>query len=270
MDDTTFNPQQYPTQPMEQNFSQNNGVKKKLVLRILFTVIIIILLIVILNYFNILFNILPLSRLFPNQLGFLPHKAQNRPTSIPQSTETPTNYSSTVFQYDSEKAKIILTQYIKGDIRPEFIPQTLDIKQGLSIDNRQEDLKYQFGTYFTSKQSAISVNFHYKENTNTPNDFIIFIQLSQIDKTPVTPTLANTMATSYFNNPYSPIQNCSNKEATSYCETFRTEDNGKRGYGVIFTDDNSVSPPKFIPIVFTCLVPKESKDYATQKSCISP
>ena len=247
--------------------------KKGLLSEIVFVGIILILLFGTLNYFNFL----PISTLWPKQLGFLPHKQYSNETmkqfnNRGNVTITPSpNYSPNTFQYDSEKAKTIISQYIKDNIKPEFISQKPDIKQGLTIDNRMEDSnKKQFGSYFTIKQSTISVNFHYKENTNTPNDFIIFIQPLKVDKTTITADTANTLTTSYFTHPYNPIENCNIKGATSYCETFKTEFNGKRGYGVVFANDQSVSPPKPTLIIFTCFIPKESNVYDKQKSCISP
>jgi len=229
-------------------------------------IVILLLLLLVLNYFNIL----SLSQFFPNQLGWLPHKAQPMPSPQPTSTQSQ-DYTPNVFQYDTEKAKKIVSQYIKDTIKPEFISKTLIIRQGLSIDNRfEKSAKDQFGSYFTTNQATISVNFHYKESTNIPNDFMIFIQPSKIDKITLTPTLADTLTTSYLTNSYTPIESCTTKGATSYCETFKTEFNGKRGYGVLAGQDQTVSPPKPILIIFTCSVPKGSQDYVSQKSCISP
>lgn len=234
---------------------------------ILIGIIIVILLIPILLALNYS-NIFSLSQLFPNQLGWLPHKTQPVPTPLPASTQEQ-NFSSNSFQYDTEKAKTILTQYIKDSIKPEFLPDNLEIKQGLSIDNRTEELNHQFGSYFTDNQTTFSINFHYKENTNTPNDFIIFIQPTNVDEATVTQAIANSLTSTYFHNPYSPIDNCETKGTTSYCENFKAEFNGKRGFGVLIGQDLSKSPPTLTSIIFTCFVPKESKDYNTQKSCIS-
>lgn len=229
--------------------------------------ILLLFLLLFLNYFNIL----SLSLLFPNQLGWLPHKTQqvppldkSQPTSLPNS-----NYSSNIFQYDTEKAKTILNSYVKDNIKPEFLPEKLDTKQGLSIDNRAEDIKYQFGSYLINNNETISINFHYKEGTNIPNDFMIFIQPAKVDKTTVTADLANSLTFSYFINPF-PIESCNTKGATSYCEIFKIEADGKRGFGAIIAQDQSKSPSALTSIVFTCFIPKESKDYTTQKSCISP
>jgi hypothetical protein len=229
----------------------------------------------VMNYFNIL----PISQLWPKQLGFLPrrdvptgtspHREQNN-KPIPKPTQTPTNYSSNVFQYDSEKANTIISKYIKDTLKPEFIPQTLDAKQGLSIDNRDEDIKNQFGSYFVNNQATFSINFHYTENTNYLNDFLIFIQPSKVEQKTLNSTLATSLTSFYFTNPYTPIANCNTKGTTSYCEEFKTETDGKRGFGVVLADDQSTVPPKRTAIVFTCFIPKESKDYNKQSSCISP
>lgn len=220
--------------------------------------VLLLFLLLVLNYFNIL----SLSRLFPSQLGWLPHKAQ--PTPVQNQDYTPN-----VFQYDTGKARTILAQYIRDTINPEFVPQTLDIKEGLSIDNRVEDNKRQFGSYFTTSQATFSINFHYKENTNTPNDFSIFIQPSQSEEITLTLDLANSLVASYFINPSSPITNCDKKGTTSYCESFKIGDDGNRGFGALIGQDASKSPPKLTSIVFTCFIPKESKDYDSMKSCIS-
>jgi len=259
-------PDQQNTQPPLNPQITKNGLRKGSgilqvgVVGILSVGIAIMLFFGLLNYFNIL----SLSKLYPKQFGFLPHRM------VPQLTPTQSpNYSQTVFQYDVEKAKTIISKYIKDTIKPEFIPQALDIKQGLSIDNRVEDNKRQFGSYFTTSQATFSINFHYKENANTANDFTIFIQPSNVDETTVTQDIANSLTSTYFNNPYSPVDSCETRGTTSYCEEFKTETGGKRGYGVVFAEDTSVSPPKFTPIVFTCFIPDESKDYNITQSCIS-
>jgi hypothetical protein len=191
-------------------------------------------------------------------------KRQGFPTSSP-------NYTPNIFQYDTEKAKTILTKYIKDNIKSEFVPNNLDIKQGLSIDNRiDQSLKEMFGSYIINKDETIAINFHYKESTNSPNDYVIFIQPSNADTSSMTTTLANSLTASYFTKPYSPIENCNTNGTTSYCETFKIESDGKRGFGAIIAQDTSKSPPKLTTIVFTCFIPKDSKEYDDMKSCISP
>ena len=222
-----------------------------------FAAVILLLLFGILNYFNIL----SVSDAFPNQLGWLPRQetklaSQGQALQIP----TPTNFTSAAFQYDVEKAKTLLTQYIKDTIKPEFLSDKIEIKQGLSIDGRTEDIKYEFGSMFATNGASFSANFHFKENENIPNDYIIFIQPPNLTVSIATVSLANSMLSSYFTNPYV-ISECKTAGNTSYCENFQILAEGKKGYGI------AIFPGKG-NIIFTCFVPKESNAYNTQKSCI--
>lgn len=258
---------------MEENSftSKKNNALKVLpflevgVFEVAFVGVVLFLLFGTLNYFNIL----SISNVFPHQLGWLPHKtSQNKTPSKPNSQLTPDpvlNYSSNVFQYDAKKAETLLTQYLKDNIKPEFLPAKIDIKQGLSIDNRIEDIKYQFGVYLLNNKETISANFHYKENTNDPNDFSIFIEPKTVSGTTATVSLANSLLTSYFTNPFS-ISSCQTKSTTSYCENFQTLDEGKKGYGTVFLYQGA----KLTPLVFNCIVPKGNKDYDSRNSCITP
>lgn len=258
--------------PKKNNFLESSAFLEVGMFETFFVVIILAIFFGVMNYFNIL----PISALWPNQFSFLPHRPVSTKNNIglttyPKISPTPNlHYSANVFQYDSEKAKTLLTEYIKDNIKPEFLPAKIEVKQGLSIDNRQEDIKYQFGAYLVRNQETISINFHYKENANAPNDFTIFIKPSVVEQKTLNSTLANSLLSSYFVNPYSPIESCEKKGTTSYCEIFKIESDGKKGYGVLFGDDISASTPKLTPIVFNCFIPKESKDYDKQSSCISP
>jgi len=184
--------------------------------------------------------------------------------SQPTTTTQPRTFTPQTFQYDTKKAENLLTQYLKDNIKPEFLPAQIEIKEGLTIDGRIENVKYEFGSKFTINKDLFSSNFHYRENTNDPNDYTIFIQPGNTQEGTLTPAIANSIASSYFNNPYT-ITSCSTKGTSSFCEAFKSENDGKKGYGLIFGHDKG----KFIPILFTCLVPQKSKDYATQKSCIN-
>lgn len=225
-----------------------------------FAAVMLFLLFGILNYFNLL----SVSNAFPNQFNWLPRQINN--LTIEQNvTPSPANFTPNTFTYDTAKAKTLLTQYIKDAIKPEFLPANIEIKQGLSIDGRTEDIKYEFGSMFTANQASFSANFHYKEKTSTSNDFSIFIQPESITQATATAPLANSLLSSYFTSPYS-ISNCQQKGTTSYCENFQTLTEGKRGYGIISAKQGI----KSISIVFNCFVPKESKDYDALKSCITP
>jgi len=169
--------------------------------------------------------------------------------------------SYTPFTYDAIKAKVLLTQYIKNTIKPEILPTKIEAKQGLSIYGITESDRNQFGSMFISNNSTISANFHYEENSNTKDDFEVFIQLASVAPKTATAPLANPLLSLYFINPYL-ISNCNTEKTFSYCENFQVVNDGKKGYGIL------IEKPIFI--AFSCFIPKESKYYNTEKSCISP
>lgn len=217
--------------------------------------IVLILLFGTLNYFNIL----SISGVFPKQLSWLPHQIIKQ-NPVP----SPVNYTSHVFQYDTAKAEKLLTQYIKDTIKPEFLPAKIEIKQGLSQDGKIENSQHQFGSFSRTKEYILSTNFSYEEDKNLPNGYGIIFQLSNVAEATSTASLTNQLLSTYFKNPNF-ISNCQTKGITSYCESFQTLNDGKRGYGITFTSQEE-EPTH---IIFTCFVPKESKDYATRTSCIS-
>jgi len=226
-----------------------------------FAVIVLFLLLGILNYFNIL----ALSSIY-QPLSMLPRQAKqnSQPGSSllnkSDTTPSPTNYTPITFTYDMTRAEELLIQYIKDTIKPKFLPAKIEVKQGLSIDGRTEDTEYEFGSIFSINKDSFSSNFHYKEGSNEPDDFSIYIQPDKKIET-ATPMLANSFLANYFLDPYT-ISGCNTKGQVSYCESFQTSSAGKKGYGVVLMDSTS--------IVFNCFIPKESKYYDTQKSCISP
>src|SRR3989344_2673404 len=94
--------------PMSSNVKPER--KKRLLFQIGFISIVLVTLSIILNYFNTL----PVSKLLPNYLGFLPHKPyeqiqdkKNPPVKKPSSFSQ-INYNPNSFVYDTKKARTIL------------------------------------------------------------------------------------------------------------------------------------------------------------------
>jgi hypothetical protein len=229
-----------------------------------FVTAILLLLFGVLNYFNIL----SISAVFPRQLSWLPRQTTQtnvQTNSALKKNSALQNPTPAVFQYDVKKAETLVSNYIKDNIKPEFLPPKIEVKQGLSIDGRLEDIKYEFGSMFTANNASFSANFHYQEKTNTSNDFSIFIQPENAMQATATAILANSLLASYFTDPYN-ISDCQTKGTASFCENFQILENGKRGYGILLGNQGN----KPLSIVFTCFVPKESKDYGVLKSCITP
>jgi len=135
-----------------------------------FVLIVLLLLFGTLNYFNIL----SISGVFPNQLGWLPRQ-QIKLASQGEALRG-SNFTPNTFRYDTKKAEKLLTDYIKSTLKPELIPPKIEVKQGLTIDGRVGNTRHEFGSMFTLNNSSISANFHYKENINAPSDYFIFIQ----------------------------------------------------------------------------------------------
>lgn len=225
--------------------SERNGI-----LGILLLIGGVLIFFIVLNYLNII----SLSHLYPNQISSLPQQQSTNTKTNQQIASTPPP-----FTYDTTKAKTLLIKYMKDNIKSEFLPPQLDIKQGLSIDNRLENLKYEFGSYFTTQNSTISANFHYKESSNIPNDYTIYVlpkNISQIDV-----TVANSLLNFYFKKPFT-VSQCQTKAILSFCENFQTLNDGKKGYGVVISNQTKET------IIFNCFLPKESKNYS-QTSCIN-
>lgn len=230
-----------------------------------FVAVVLFLLFGTLNYFNIL----PVSDVFPNQLSWLPRQT-SQPKKLlytpanptPKPTTTPT---TAAFSYDTKKAQALLTQYIKDNIKPEFLPAKIEVKQKTISNTTNKEVPYEFNSFFTIRKDEFLVALHYKENTNTLNDFIVQIQPSKIDVSTTSVSLANSLVSAYFINPYV-ITTCNAKGLVSYCEEFRIENQGKKGFGISLSSDTIKST--VVPLVISCFISKTSDYYSTQKTCL--
>jgi len=224
---------------------------------IFFVAVVLLLLFGALNYFNIL----SVSDAFPRQLGWLPRQAVAQKKLLYTPAKPTLAPTPAVFNYNAEKAKTLLTQYIKDTIKAEFLPEKIEIKQGLSLDGTNNGSQRNFGVVFTSGSSSISANFGYKESTNIPNSYAVFVQLQNAVKATATASLTNSLLTSYFKNSYS-ASDCQIVEIGSYCENFQASAEVKKGYGMF------IVPATETETVFTCLIPKESSGFNNLTSCL--
>lgn len=188
---------------------------------------------------------------------------QNNST-VKNMISTPTDHTPSIFNYDVSEAEKLLIQYIKNIIKPKFVPATIEVKQGQSINGNSENVNYEFGSQFTINKDLFSSNLLYKEGSTNQDVFGIFIQPNIIEKA-VNAPLANSLLSNYFINPYH-ISDCKTILNSSYCESFQNITEGKRGYGILLTNRTG----KITFIVFSCFIPKESKYYNTQNTCINP
>ena len=239
-----------------------------------FVAVILLLLFGVLNYFNIL----SVSEVFPKQLGWLPRKEVSNGTSQTKlasqgealrgsgekTAPSPANFTPTTFQYDTEKAKTLLTQYIKDTIKPSLLPANIEIKQA-TINSKIENSSLFFASFNIQNASTAAV-FRYDKTVNSTNSLSLSLNLKNLSQFTDTTTLANFLLSTYFSTPLILSDpNCRMVSESVFCENFQTTSDGKKGYGMTIIG----TPPKSINSIFTCSIPKESSDYSTAKSCIS-
>jgi hypothetical protein len=176
-------------------------------------------------------------------------------------TQIPVNYSS-VDQYNNQKANSLLAQYIEDSLKQKFIPSfDLKAQQGKQI-NSNSPSNY-FYINFPAKKASVSAMLRYEEKINSYDYLNIIIIPFDVKQTTMNPAQANLLLSEYFKNPYD-ISDCK-KQRVGYCENFQETEKGKIGYGV-FVGSLSIGIQK--PIVFNCLIPKESKLYKTATTCL--
>jgi hypothetical protein len=189
-------------------------------------------------------------------------------TPTPQKNVATVNKSTTPspipeFKYDAEKAKMLLTQYIKDAIKPEYLPDNIEVKQGLSPTGALQKLNYQFGSIFNTKNGIISAVMHYKIDSNDINDYYIYIKSKSIDKASLTAASTSALISTYFKNAPSEIS-CKPAQNNSYCENFKTTSNAKTGYGILKANNSNDEI-----WLFNCFISNKSKNYENAKSCLA-
>ncbi|KKQ32184.1 MAG: hypothetical protein US48_C0031G0005 [Candidatus Levybacteria bacterium GW2011_GWA2_37_36] len=178
---------------------------------------------------------------------------------------SPANFTPTTFQYDTEKAKTLLTQYIKSTLKPGLLPVNFETNQGITINQYAQNPNW-FVTSFFSQNASPAAFFRFDKNSSNPNSSSISINLKNLPQPAASAALANSLLSSYFSTPFILSDpNCRNVSESVFCENFQTTSDGKKGYGMTIIG----TPPKSINSIFTCSIPKESSDYSTAKSCIS-
>ncbi|KKQ36591.1 MAG: hypothetical protein US55_C0061G0004 [Candidatus Levybacteria bacterium GW2011_GWC2_37_7] len=158
----------------------------------------------------------------------------------------------------------MLTQYIKDTIKPSLLPANIEIKQA-TINSKIENSSLFFASFNIQNASTAAV-FRYDKTVNSTNSLSLSLNLKNLSQFTDTTTLANFLLSTYFSTPLILSDpNCRMVSESVFCENFQTTSDGKKGYGMTIIG----TPPKSINNIFTCLIPKESADYASAKSCIS-
>jgi len=230
-----------------------NGTGKGLFLEVIFVAVFLAILFGVLNYFNIL----KLSKLFPNQLGFLPRR--EIPTGTSQQDNN-TTIPSTVSP--SDQAKQALASLLLTIITPSFVPKSpsdITVFQGktareesrASWEARDGNQSARFISSTDGKQIIqLYILFDYNSNASVSADLTketVSQFFSLVPKEPFSCKLLSSKA--------------------NYCESFWEEPNGtKRGIGMHEYKPFSSRTNK--TTVFFCQFKKDSKSYSW-KSCAS-
>lgn len=229
----------------------------------------IILFVIILFLLNF-FNILPLSSLFPNQLGWLPHQKQDSKISynniVPKQQNTDISTSSAKFSYDPVKAQKTLEKYIIDNIKEDFLPSKIDVKQGLLSSGQTDGTPYEFGTNWEMENISFNATFHYIENSNELRDTEFYINPKEYKNTSLDTSISATLVKTYLKNiPESLNFDCGTSSSAKFCERFVTEEAGKSGFGIVSVIDKFGKNNTFI---FSCFIPKNDSYYNKRTSCL--
>ena len=252
--------------PANQPHQQDRSTKKIRSFEIIFIPIVLVLLLGILNYFNVL----KLSRLFPNQLNFLPHISYEEPQNqkVPPARQSFPTFSpnSATFAYDTSKANSLLSNYLRDKIKSDYLPSKIEVKHKLIASNKQEGTDYEFGSNWTIDNVFFQSNFHYEPDTNNPRDMQFSIQLQNIKETSASASLTKALSDTYLKTASESTNFvCGiSKNTISFCENFQTTVLGKEGFGLIIAK----AQPNNTVFVFSCFIPKDSKYFSIRTSCL--
>lgn len=209
--------------------------------------------------FGIILTYLLVIAIIAAVVFFLPNKSTKTTKQSTKISPTPTEKA---YNYDVSKAKKMLAQYLKDTIKSEYLPKTIEIKQGIGKDGKKSIDDSAFGAFFTVDNTSTSANFVFNNNSNTISGYGVLMQLNKSQE--LTSLSANSLLSSHFKSPYV-ISKCKTKDVNkSYCEVFQTTSKGKVGYGAITITENKTATT----FLFTCFAEKTSSDYAKLNSCI--
>lgn len=221
--------------------------------KLLFTTVVLLLLFGALNYFNIL----SLSGAFPNQFGWLPHKPM-----FSQNNSARGNFSP-VYNYITVQP--LLTSFIKDNVKNDFLPKDIVLKKDIAEDGKTSTVFFDYPT----PQATVAAYIHYLENTSLSDEMKIFVRITEDKNQPLSATAAtaNLLVNKYFLNARETLKDsdCKSTAKIYSCEIFKEQKNGKFGYGFAIFKSLPLTPK----VVFSCLIPKDNKDYMTMVSCIN-
>lgn len=232
-----------------------NSTKSGL-LGILFLIIGVLVIFGVLNYFNIL----SLSRLYPNLFGSLPHKQISKTNLSFGPTPTPKT-----FLYDWNNAQMILEKFIKENLKPEFLPAKIQSEQGTIATDSGKGTEYEYGVKWKKNNLFIVGFFHYGLKTNIPSDYEFIIQDNSIQNSTATVGLAQELIQKYLKGiPDNLTFVCKtfSDTKTTYCvSNMRITSSGKNGFGL------AIDPIHNWTLLTSCFIPKNGIYFDKWQSC---
>ena len=231
--------------------------KRGILFEIIFVFVFLVLLFGILNYFNIL----PISEIWPNQLGFLPHREslkQNPTTIIPPITPT-TSLTDT--------AKKTLNNYLPTILTPSFLPKSSSKITLTQTKGIQESFSTSWNAINGTESAILIVS---PDGKNIMQFYLSFIKSKSASPSA---ELAKITTSQFFSIQPKGIWGCKPiYTSMTYCENFWEESNGvKRGIGIegLFTKGPNLKKEDLPQtMIFFCEHSQASSLYSW-KSCAS-
>jgi len=249
-------PNQQPEQPEKKGLLKVLALLKVGIIEVLLVSVVLVLLFEVLNYFNIL----SLSKLYPNQLGWLPHQITpetHKPNYSPK-LNIP-NISSPI----PDAAKQALNNFIPTILTPALIPKPsqITIEQGKNLDKG-------FISSWHIEESAVTA-IVVTTDTNSIAQLHLLLEMPQ--DTPPSVDIASTITSKLFYIKPKREWGCKPlyNNTMTYCENFWEEKNGtRRGLGMkgLFTQQPNLIKGQSKAMIVFCEHSKESKIYSW-KSC---
>jgi len=202
--------------PISSLSSQTPKEKRGILFEIVFVAIFLALIFGILNYFNIL----KLSELFPNQLGFLPHRTY-------QQSQQPSNVTLS----PSNQAKQTLINFLPTILAPSLFPATMS---NVTIKNNEAE-KDSYIASWRPKEGIVRVGIQGPLGSKKFMSIDLFYNKEKIQSPSPTVELAKSEINQIFSIRPKGTWRCKNfTDTTLYCENFWDEsDDLRKGLGYL-------------------------------------
>lgn len=251
-----------PTPPPSENLapspissSEKPEGKKGLLFEIIFVAVFITVLFGIFNYFNII----RFSEIFPNQLGFLPHRPYQQQSQQPA---LPTGGLKKSAVLPSKQAIKTLTRFIQTIVTPSFVPASSSNIVFVQGKTAKDD----FLAVWETKGGKAVARFILSPDEN--KILSLFIHFDYNTNSSESGNFARETVSKYFLPAAKEEFNCKAVSDTlNYCESFWLEADGtKRGTGIQVFSSPVSKERKINP--FFCQFSEKSESYSW-KSCSS-